>query len=96
MEKKWKNESGDLVVRPTANCGIVEILHLWDKESESGCAIGYWEKRQSDGTCIAEFKSVHDRIMTTNFDEDYMLLEILKYGQRLADLIIDSDKPPTK
>lgn len=91
MEKRIKNSSGDLLIRETDNCGIVEMLHLFN-ENKFGCVIGCWNVRKCDGEDIAEFSSIHNRIMNTDYDDNNKLLEALKYGQRLADLILLSNK----
>ena len=90
MEKRIKNSSGDLLIRETDNCGIVEILHI--NVNEIGCVIGYWDIRKCDGEDIAEFQSVHNRIIETDYDDAGKLLEALKYGQKLADIILLSNK----
>lgn len=91
FKKTIKNSSGNITIKATDNCGIVEIMHLYDKNI-SGCVIGYWQVRDVDGEPMAEFQSVHDRIMTTEYDSPSILLEALKYGQKLADLIVESKK----
>lgn len=89
FEKRWKNSSGDIVVRETDNCGIVEIMHLYS-ENKSGCVIGYWEMRKCDDILIAEFKSCQSRFIETEYDKPEIVLEILKFGQKLANLIIET------
>jgi len=94
MEKRFKNNNKDILVRTSSldlGCGIVEMLHLWDGNN-AGCVIGYWEKRKSEGEYIAEFHSVLSRIMETEYDNANILLEALKYGQKLADIILTSTK----
>ena len=88
IKKRWSNSSGDIEVRETDNCGIVEIMHFWDK-NESGCVIGCWKIIKSDGRNIAEFQSVGSRIMETNYDDPLILLEALKFGQKIADILVD-------
>ena len=93
MQKTFPNDSGDILVRqsPTKmGCGIVEMMHLYDKENKSGCVIGYWELRKSDDEHVAEFRSVHDRFAKTEYVFDIM--EAVRYGQKLAELIIESEK----
>lgn len=93
IEKRFKNESGDLLVRSSGEriggCGVVEIIYL-NNQNKSGYVIGYWELRNVDGSQMAEFRSVHDRIMTAEYDDARVLLEVLKFGQKLADLIIET------
>lgn len=95
MEKRIKNQSGDLLIRKSLFCGIVEIVHLWDKPNNSGCLLGYWEKRICDGDEVAEFRSVNSRIVNTEYDSADILLQALMWGQQLADLIICSSPPST-
>ncbi len=92
MEKTIKNYSGNILIRKTTgnNSWIVEILHLWSKNT-FGCVIGYWETRDCDGEEIAEFKVLHDRVMKIEYDNDGILIEAMRYGQKLADLIIKSN-----
>ena len=92
-KKRFKNESGDLLVRSSreriGGCGVVEIIYL-NNQNKSGYVIGYWESRNVNGSQMAEFRSVHDRIMTAEYDDARVLLEVLKFGQKLADLIIET------
>lgn len=88
IRKRFKNKSGDIEVRQTDNCGIVEIMHYW-KENKSGCVIGYWSIRNCDGDKIAEFQSVQSRIIETEYDDPTILLEALKFGQKLADILLE-------
>jgi hypothetical protein len=92
MQKTFKNDSGDIVVRESSNslgCGIVEMMHLWH-DNESGCVIGFWETRDRDGEKIAEFKSLDERFPKTEYSFDVM--EAVKYGQSLAELLLKSDR----
>lgn len=86
LNKTFKNKGGDILVR-SGGCGIVEILHLWNN-NKSGCTIGYWEERESDGEPIAEFRSCSSRIMETEYD-GVELIDILKFGQKFADFLIE-------
>ncbi len=90
MEKRIKNKSGDILIRQTNDCGIVEIMHLCNNNI-SGCVIGYWKKRKCDGINIAEFISVNGRIMEIEYDNANILLEALKFGQKMADLLIEAE-----
>lgn len=91
LEKRIKNSSGDLLIRGTSYPeNIVEILHLYN--GDSGCVIAFFEKRECDDTYIAELKSVHSRIAETIYDDAEILLQAIKYGQKLADLILASDE----
>jgi hypothetical protein len=91
MKKTIQNESGNILIRQSVQhgCGIVEMMHLFDN-NESGCVIGYWEKVTVDGEYSAEFRSVHDRIMDTKYDSADILLNSLIFGQKLANLIIET------
>lgn len=91
MEKKWKNESGTILVRPCQQTDhyVVEMMHLW-KDNEAGCVVAFWEKRESDGSTIAEVRSVGARLMDTPYDAPEILLKALKYGQKLADVMLES------
>ena len=91
--KRWKNFSGDILVKESdaSGIGIVEILHLYNKKNDAGCVIGCWKTRKCDGEIIAEFQSIHDRIMEVDYS-DVNLIEILKFGQKLADIIIEINK----
>ena len=94
MKKTFINSSGNILVRQSNGvlgaCGIVEILHLWDK-NKSGCVIASYEKRKADGYDIAELQEVHDRLSTTNFDSDEIIMQAIRYGRKLADLILASE-----
>lgn len=85
IEKRWENEGGDILVRQTDNCGIVEIMHLYS-ENKSGCVIGYWEVRDVDGEPMAEFSAVHDRFANTKYSFDIM--EAVRWGEKLASLLV--------
>jgi hypothetical protein len=92
MEKRFKNESGEILVRHAigaGRCGIVEMIHLYDK-NESGCVIGAWKVQEGEGEPFAEFRSINDRIMNTKYDDPGILLSALKFGQKLADLLIET------
>jgi len=43
---------------------------------------------KSDGEDVAEFSSIRKRIMETEYDNSDILLDALKVGQEIADLII--------
>ena len=94
MKKDLINGSGNIRVRHAegvGRCGIVEMMHLDDK-NESGCVIGYWKIRKIDGHPFPEFQSVHDRIMKTEYDDPQILLDALSFGQRLAELLIETEE----
>ena len=94
IRKTYKNDSGDILIKASNSkwgCGIVEMLHLWDKETRGGCVIAFWKKTKSDGEYIAELTSVGSRLMDIEYDSGFDLISALKYGQKLADLIIESD-----
>lgn len=89
LGKRWKHESGDIYVRiakDQGRCGVVEIMHL--TSGESGYVVGAYEVRKVDGEPYPEFKVVHDRL--TNLPEDLPIMEILKYGQKLAEIAVES------
>ena len=90
MEKTYKNEGGNILIRNTEGmtgaCGMIEMLHLFDK-NKSGCVIAYWEVRKSDGQDIAEFQSCMDRFATTKYSFDIM--EAVRFGQKMADLLLE-------
>ena len=88
LEKRFKNSAGDILVRETDTCGIVEILYLHNK-NESGYVIGYWDIKKEDGKYSAEFYGVGDRLATTKYDDAEILLEALRIGQKFADLIVE-------
>ncbi len=90
IKKRWKNSSGDIEVRETDSCGIVEIMHYWDK-NKSGCVIGCWRKTEIDGIPTTQFESIYDRLMTTKYDNPQILLEALQFGQKLAEILIDQN-----
>ena len=93
LEKRFPNESGDILVKQSNNSdpGIVEILHLWNN-NDSGGTIGYWETRECDGETIAEFLVHHNSFLEVEYDEDDLPMQVLKFGQKLADLIIELKK----
>lgn len=81
LEKTWKDPSGDITVRATDNCGIVEIVK-WNNNDRSCYVIGYWDEK-------AELKSVQDRLPNGTYSSTESLLDILRFGQKLADLILE-------
>lgn len=94
LEKTFENEGGNILVRycpetQLGRCGIVEMLHLYD-ENKSGCAIGAWVVRDVDGIPFPEFQVIHDRLTSTKYSFD--ILEALRYGQRLAELCLESNE----
>ena len=93
MKKTFENEGGNILVRTTGGkvgaCGIVEMLHLYDK-NESGCVIGAWKVRNIDSTPFPEFYVVHDRLTETEYSFD--ILEAIRYGQKLAEIELQGDK----
>lgn len=100
MKKVIENSSGNILVRDSVNnvgaCGIVEALHLWHKD-KSGCVIFAWKVRDADGNPRAEVYSIDDRMANTEYDNADVLLEALLFGQRLANLLIETGeyKPTT-
>ncbi len=91
MKKTFENEDGNILVRyshNTGRCGIVEMLHLYDK-NESGCVIGAWKVRKIDGEDFPEFYAIHDRFTSTKYSFDIM--EAVKYGQKLAEVCLESE-----
>ena len=89
LKKRWKNSSGDIEVRQTDNCGIVEIMHYWDK-NKSGCVIACWRETEIDGKSTTQLESIYDRLMTTKYDNSDILLEALIFGQKLAEILIET------
>ncbi len=81
IEKTWKDPSGDITVRASDNCGIVEIVK-WNNNNRSCYVIGYWDEK-------AELKSVQDRLPNGTYSSTESLLDILRFGQKLADLILE-------
>lgn len=79
MKKVFENSSGNVVVRTTNSCGIVEILH-------NGCVLAYW-KTVDDGV---ELKFVGDRLINADLDDWSTTREMLIYGQKLAELVNES------
>ena len=88
IQKKYKNSSGDILVRQTNTCGIVEMIHLFDK-NQCGYVIGCWRIKKSDEENIAEFCSIGSRITETDYDNADILLKAMIFGQKLADLLVD-------
>lgn len=95
MEKTFINEGGNILVRDARGKvgagGVVEMLHLYDN-NRAGCLIGAWKIRPVDGENRAEFCSVYNRFPTTKYSFDIM--EAVKWGQKLADMIVESDPLP--
>ncbi len=101
MKKTFENESGNLLVRAmegtliAEGSNIVEMLHLYDK-NKIGCVVGFWVLRYVDHSYfLAEFNEVHDRMTTSNIDSE-VLMDALKFGRRLADLLIDVNQESKK
>ena len=90
MEKRFKNTSGDILVRKSSErgCGTVEMLHLF-QENKVGYVIGSWNVRKVDGEDFPEFTVVGKRFMEVSYSFDP--LEALKFGQKLAELLIELD-----
>ena len=77
----------DIIVRqstPKSGCGIVEMIF-------SCCVICYWEVRQVDGGPFPELRVVHDRLVSVKGLWDQPLEAALRYGQKLADVIVESE-----
>jgi len=95
MKKTFRNSSGNILVRSSSgelgSCGIVELLHLWD-DNKSGCVIGAFVKRKADGVDIAEFHEVHDRLTSIEIDSDEIIMEAIRYGRKLAEVILISEE----
>ena len=94
ISKTFENSSGNILVRDSSGqsgaCGIVEILHLYDN-NKSGCVIGAFVERDCDGYQIAEFQEVHDRLTTTPIDSDELIMQAIRYGRKLAEVILISN-----
>lgn len=92
MKKTFQNESGNILIRSSKDvkgaCGIVEMLHLHDKNS-SGCVIASWYVNKSDINPVARFESCDDRFPNTKYSFDIM--EAVHYGQNLANLLLESE-----
>ena len=69
---------------------IVEIIYCWHKDW-GGRVVGYWDKVKSDWENIAEFRSCGSRIMEEDW-EDGLLIEILRFWQKLADVVLEIDE----
>lgn len=95
MQKTFENDGGNILVRSTEKdkmgaCGKVEMLHLYSN-NKAGCVIGAWKVRDVDEQPFPEFYVVHDRLTSTKYSFDIM--EALRYGQKLAELCVESEKP---
>ncbi len=93
MEKTFKNESGNILVRyspktQVGRCGIVEMLHLFDN-NKTGCVIGAWVVRDVDGEPFPEFQVVHDRL--TEIEYSFDIMDAIRYGQKLAEICVESE-----
>jgi hypothetical protein len=92
LQRTFVNDGGNILVRDArgkpGRCGIVEMLHLYDK-NKSGCVVAAWEVRDIDGTPFPELRVIHDRLTATKYSFDIM--EALRYGQELAELLVNSD-----
>lgn len=94
-ERRFPNAGKDLLVRasdpPPMGCGVVEMLYLYS-DNRSGCVIAYWE-RHLVGEPLAEVRSVHDRLMTTDVPPE-TLLAALRWGESLAAALVSQPAPP--
>ena len=83
MKKIFFDETGSITVTKSGKhgCGIVEIIH-------NGGVLVYWEVRQVDGQPQAEIKGVHDRLAKTDCSDEN-IMQAIRFGQRLADLLVD-------
>ncbi len=85
-EKRFKNDSGDILIREiSSGDGILEVLHLWDK-NQAGCVIAYWKEVICDGEKTAQFESLYDRFVDVDFSID--ISDFLKQGQKIADALL--------
>lgn len=89
FEKIFSNESGDIKVvmceGTNRKHALVEMLHLWH-ENNSGGVICFWVE---DSEGVPEIQVVADRLTSTKYSFD--ILEALRYGQLLAEVILSSD-----
>lgn len=94
VKKTFINSSGNIEVRSSIGdvdaCGIVEILHLWNK-NKSGCVIAAYTIGSSDGHDTAVLVEIHGRLSSTKFDSDEIIMNAIRYGRKLADLLIESE-----
>jgi len=95
MEKKFWHEAGQLWVRgltekPNGKDNVVELIAL-EGDAQAGCVICFWKKRRidGDGPYIAEIQVVHDRLTSEKFSDE-VIMQALRWGQKLADLIVES------
>ena len=86
LEKRFRNSSGDILVRETDSCGIVEMMYM--DGGDTGYVIGYWEVVRSDGDYEGRFQVAGDRLMKIDYDDAEILLDALRIGQEFADLIV--------
>lgn len=95
MKKIFENSSGNILVKDSYKdlgaCGVVEILHLYDN-NQSGCVIGAFVERKVDGMNIAEFHEVLDRLTSTPIDSSEIIMEAIRYGRKLSEVILISDE----
>lgn len=77
-----KKHCGSILVQKSGKhgCGIVEMI-------THGCVIGYWEVREVDEAPFPEFRVVHDRLSSMEFDRD-SFFDALTWGQKLAEVLI--------
>lgn len=91
MTKTFENEGGNIRVLEcegiNRKSALVEMMYLYDN-NRAGCVICFWIPGK-DGM-DPEIRVVADRLTSTKYSFDIM--EALKYGQDLAELIAKSDK----
>lgn len=90
MKKTFDDETHRLRVQ-IASHGEVELLHLHNPEKVAGHVICFWKVRDVDEQSFPEIQVVHDRL-TASEVSDELLLRALRWGQKYAELLIDTDK----
>lgn len=87
IHKIFENKGGNIKVYDSrdnvGSCGVVTMLNV------KGYVIGAWKLSNIDGEDFPEFYVIHDRLTKEEFSFDIM--EAIKYGQQLAELLIRSD-----
>ena len=64
------------------------MIHMWD-ENKAGCVIACWRRSHEKNDDYVQFESIGDRFAKTKYSFD--IIEAVRYGQKLAELLIELD-----
>ncbi len=88
LDKTFVNGDSNIHVRyteATGRCGVVEIMG-------DGYVIAAYKVRDVDGEPHAVLYEIHDRLTNEKWGDPALLLQVLEYGRKLANIAVEVGK----